>query len=266
MRRTLLLALTPLFLLADEPQPRSCRLKVAWWDAPTAAVPPVLALGPDFKSPKEFAPQVMNFGTEAHCLGDTAEFALKRVDRDPRTGKEIVSWDPFATVSLPVGDDTLGVVMITDASGKRGQGRAFHLGETKFPLGTVRLVNLTGRQLMLGLDGTGVQVAPGLVGTHPHVFGKREVAEIGVMALVDGEPRPVFSTKSEFSGLYRLVLFVAEIPKSDPTRFEVRTVIDFPQPEAKPATKPPGNGAGNGTGNGTAPAHNGKPPAGKGGA
>jgi len=236
--RNLALLLLPLALLGED-APRSCKLKLAWWNAPEAATPPVLALGPDVRNPSEFAPQVMNFTTEARCLGDVAEFLIKRVSKDPKTGKEIVSWEPFASVPLPPGEDTLGVIMIADANVRQGQGRAFHLGADRFPLGSIRLINLTGRELMLGLDGKAVGVAPGNVTTHPRVFKKAEVAEVSVAASINGEPRPVFTTKSEFSGAFRLVLFVAEIPGSNPPKFEVRTIVDFPQPEAKPAKADP---------------------------
>lgn len=240
--RALTLTLLPLALLAED-APRSCKLKLAWWNAPAASTPPVLALGPDLRNPSEFAPQVMNFTTEARCLGDVAEFLIKRVSKDAKTGKDVVSWEPFASVPLPPGEDTLGVVMIADANVRHGQGRAFELGAERFPMGSIRLINLTGRELMLGLDGQGLRVAPGNVATHPRLFKKAEVAEVSVAASINGEPRPVFTTKSEFSGAFRLVLFVAEIPESNPPRFEVRTVVDFPQPDIRPTKADgPGNG------------------------
>lgn len=236
--RALPILLLPLALLAED-APRSCTLRLAWWSAPAANTPPVLAIGPDVRNPSELAPQVMNFTTEARCLGDVAELLIKRVSKDAKTGKDVVSWDPFASVPLPKGEDTLGVIMIADANVRQGQGRAFHLGTERFPMGSIRLINLTGRELMLGLDGQGVRVAPGNVATHPRLFRKPEVAEVSVAASVNGEPRPVFTTKSEFSGAFRLVLFVAEIPESNPPKFEVRTIVDFPQPDPKPAKVDP---------------------------
>jgi len=100
-------------------------------------------------------------------------------------------------------------------------------------MGSVRLVNLTNRQLLLGMDNRTIAVSPGNTGTHPKVFHKAEISEITVVANIEGETRPVFTTKSEFSNLFRLILFVVEVQNSDPVRFEVRTIIDFPQPETK---------------------------------
>lgn len=175
----------------------------------------------------------MNFGTIAHCVGDTAEFLVKRVERDPKTGKETINWEPFANAQLPRGDDTLGVVMVADGAVRQGQCRAFPLGETSFPLGTVRLVNLTNREMQLSLDGQGVRIPAGGNGTHPRAFKKPEIAEIGVKVAIDGEARPVFSTKGEFAGTFRLALFIIETPGTNPPQFDVRTVVDFPQPEEK---------------------------------
>lgn len=242
VRHLILLSLPLAALAADE---RSCRLHIAWWNPPSNNAQPVLTLGPAGAKPREFSPQVMNFGTVAHCVGDTAEFLLKRTERDPKTGKETVTWEPFASAPLPQGDDTLGVVMIADAAARHGQCRAFPLGETSFPLGTVRLVNLTNREMQLSLDGKGVRIPAGGSGTHPRTFKKPEVAEVGVRVAVDGEARPVFSTKGEFAGTFRLALFIVETPGTNPPQFEVRTVMDYPQPETAPkaiapaGTKPP---------------------------
>ena len=229
--RTLALLALPLALLAEDAAPRASRLRVAWWDPPANNAQPVLTLAPVGAKPREFSPQVMNFGTEARCLGETAEFLVRRVERDPKTGKETVRWDPFASTPLPAGDDTLGVIMVADALGRQAQCRAFHLGDAGFPLGTVRLVNLTNRGMELSLDGKGLRVAAGGIGTHPRAFAKPEVAEVGVRAVVNGEARPVFSTKGEFANTFRLALFIVETPGTNPPQFEVRTVVDFPQPE-----------------------------------
>lgn len=240
--RPVLLLLPLAALAADE---RACTLKLAWWDAPAANPPPVLSLGSESEH-RGFSPQVLNFGTEARNLGDVANLLVRETTKDPRTGKDVVTWAPFASVPLPGDDDILGVILISDPAGKRGSGRAFSLGPGRFPLGSIRLVNLTGRELLLGLDGRSVRVAAGSVATHPKIFAKPEIAEVSVTAGVNGEAQPVFTTKSQFSGLYRLAIFVVEIPGSNPPRFETRTVIDFPQPETKPIApngqKPPGNG------------------------
>lgn len=237
MPRLLPLLLLPLAALAEGE--RACTLRLAWWDAPAAVPPPVLGLGSESER-RGFSPEVMNFGIEARNLGEVANLLVRETTRDPRTGKEVHTWSPFASVPLPPGDDTLGVVLISDAAGKRGTGRAFSLGTGRFPLGSVRLVNLTGRELLLGLDGRGVSVGPGAAATHPKVFGKPEVAEVTVVANLPEGPQPVFSTKSQFSSLYRLALFIVEIPGSNPPRFETRTVLDYPQPEPpKPPTAGP---------------------------
>ena len=238
--RHLALYLLPLAGLAAEE--RSCTLKFAWWDAPRTTPQPVLALACETE-PKPFSPQVMNFTTEARNIGDAAHLLVRQMTKDPKTGKETVEWVPFGDVALPPGDNTLGVVLITDDSGKRGAGRAFPLGSGNFPLGSIRLVNLTNQDVLLGLGGRALRIPAGAAATHPKVFGKPEIAEISVMAALSDKTVPVFSTKSEFSSLYRLVLFVAEIPNTEPPRFEVRTVVDFPQPEPKPAGKPSEPGA-----------------------
>jgi hypothetical protein len=227
-----LLFLFPLIAFAEEAE-RTCTLKLAWWDAPTTIPGPTLTLASDGSEPKPFSPQVMNFTTTARNRGDVANLLVKEITKDPTTGKDVIAWNPFASVNLPKGDDTLGLILLTDAAGKKGAGRAFSLGSSNFPMGSIRLINLTNRQLLLGMDNRTVSVAPGNVVTHPKIFQKPEVSEITVVASVQSEAHPVFTTKSEFSGLFRLVLFVTEIPNSDPVRFEVRTIVDFPQPETK---------------------------------
>ena len=230
--------LFPLIAFAQEAE-RTCMLKLAWWDAPTTIPGPTLALASDGAEPKPFSPQVMNFTTTARNRGDVANFLVKEVVKDPKAGKDAITWNPFASVSLPKDDDTLGVILLTDTAGKKGGGRAFSLGANNFPMGSVRLVNLTTRQLLLGMDNRTIAVSPGNTGTHPKVFQKAEISEITVVANIQGEAKPVFTTKSEFSGLFRLILFVAEVQNSDPVSFEVRTIVDFPQPETKtPTTKP----------------------------
>lgn len=230
-----LLLLAPLGLAAQ--QDRSCTLRFAWWDAPATTPGPTLALGSE-EDPRAFNPQVMNFVTEArHVGGDVARLMVKEVTKDER-GKEVVRWNPFGTVALPQGDDTFGVLLITDAAGKRGAGRAFPLSNTAFPLGSIRLVNLSNREMLLGISGRGARVPAGGTVTHPRSFAKPEIAEVTVLAAVNGEQQPVFSTKSQFSDLYRLVIFVIEVPGSDPARFEVRTIVDYPQPEAKAPAAP----------------------------
>lgn len=244
--RAATLLLLPLGALAAED--RTCTLKLAWWDPPATIPGPTLALGSDGEH-RGFSPEVMNFGTEARNVGDTASFLVKQVTKDPKTGKETIEWLPFANVALPRGDDTLGVVLITDAAGRNGSGRAFSLGPASFPLGSIRLVNLAEHELMLGIEGKAVRVPAGSVATHPRTFAKPEVAEISVVAAVNGQPAPVFSTKSEFSNRYRLALFIVEIPGSQPPRFEVRTIMDYPQPEPPPpAGKPAANGNGQANG------------------
>lgn len=236
-----LLSLAPLALSAQ--QERSCNLRFAWWDAPSTTPGPTLALGTE-ADPRSFNPQVMNFVTEArHVGGDVANLLVKEVTKDEK-GKEVVRWNPFGTVPLPRGEDTFGVLLISDAAGKRGAGRAFPLSNTAFPMGSVRLVNLSNREMLLGISGRGARVPAGGTVTHPKAFAKPEIAEVTVLAAVGGEQQPVFSTKSQFSNLYRLVVFVIEVPGSEPARFEVRTIVDYPQPEpppAAPAAKaPPG--------------------------
>lgn len=232
----LLLAL-PLGLGAQ--QERNCLLRVAWWDPPASTPGPTLAVGGETE-PRAFSPQVMNFVAEVrHIGGDVASLLVKEVARDER-GREVVRWNPFGSVALPRGEDTLGVVLIGDASGKRGAGRAFPLGNTAFPMGSVRLVNLSNREMLLGISGRGARVPAGGAVTHPRAFSKPEVAEVTVLASVNGGQQPVFSTKSQFSDLYRLVVFVVEVPGSEPARFEVRTIVDHPQPEPeKPDAKSP---------------------------
>lgn len=231
-----LLTLLPLGLPAQ--QERSCVLRVAWWDAPPSTPGPTLALGSE-AAPRAFNPQVMNFVTEVrHVGGDVASLMVKEVTKDEK-GREVVRWNPFGDVALPRGDDTFGVLLISDAAGKRGAGRAFPLSNTAFPLGSVRLVNLSNREMLLGISGRGARVPAGGTVTHPRAFSKPEIAEVTVLASVNGEQQPVFSTKSQFSDLYRLVVFVIEVPGSAPTRFEVRTIVDYPQPEAKPGPADP---------------------------
>jgi hypothetical protein len=227
-----LLFLFPLLAFAEEAE-RTCTLKLAWWDAPATIPGPTLALASDGAEPKPFSPQVMNFTTTARNRGDVANLVVKEISKDPKAGKDAITWNPFASINLPKEDDTLGVILLTDAAGKKGSGRAFALGANNFPMGSVRLFNLTNRQLLLGMDNRTIAVSPGNTGTHPKVFQKAEISEITVVANIEGETRPVFTTKSEFSNLFRLILFVVEVQNSDPVRFEVRTIIDFPQPETK---------------------------------
>jgi len=238
--RPLLAALLLLGAAAPAQQERTCLLRVTWWDPPATVPGPTLALGAEGE-PRPFSPQVMNLLTEVrHVGGDVANLLVKEVTKDER-GREVVSWAPFGNVALPRGEDTLGVVLVSDASGKRGGGRAFPLSNTGFPLGSIRLINLINREMLLGVAGRGARVPAGGTVTHPRAFGKPEIAEVTVLATVDGERRPVFSTKSQFSDQYRLAVFVIEVPGSDPARFEVRTIVDFPQPEppAKPAAGKP---------------------------
>lgn len=232
-----LLALLPLALGAQAE--RTCTLRFAWWDAPATTPGPTLALGSE-KDPRAFNPQVMNLVAEVrHVGGDMANLLVKEVSKDER-GREIVRWNPFGTVALPQGEDTFGVLLITDAAGKRGAGRAFPLSNTAFPLGSIRLVNLSNREMLLGISGRGARVPAGGTVTHPRAFTKPEIAEVTVLAAVNGGQQPVFSTKSQFSDLYRLVVFVIEVPGSDPARFEVRTIVDYPQPESKAPAAPGG--------------------------
>jgi len=234
MRHLLAALLTIPPALAGQ-QERACLLRVAWWDPPASAPGPTLAVGGE-KDPRPFSPQVMNLVTEVrHVGGDVANLMVREVTKDEK-GREIVRWNPFGEVALPRGEDTFGVLLLSDASGKRGTGRAFPLGNTAFPMGSVRLVNLSNREMLLGIAGRGVRVPPGGAVTHPKAFAKPEVAEVTVLASVGGGQQPVFSTKSQFSDLYRLAVFVIEAPGSDPARFEVRTIVDHPQPE----TRPPG--------------------------
>jgi hypothetical protein len=232
-----LLALLPLALGAQAE--RTCTLRFAWWDAPATTPGPTLALGSE-KDPRAFNPQVMNLVAEVrHVGGDMANLLVKEVSKDER-GREIVRWNPFGTVALPQGEDTFGVLLITDAAGKRGAGRAFPLSNTAFPLGSIRLVNLSNREMLLGISGRGARVPAGGTVTHPRAFAKPEIAEVTVLAAVNGGQQPVFSTKSQFSDLYRLVIFVIEAPGSDPARFEVRTIVDYPQPPSKAPAAPGG--------------------------
>jgi len=226
---TLLLA--PLGLVAQ--QERTCLLRVAWWDPPATTPGPTLALG-DGNEPRTFSPQVMNFATEVrHIGGDVASLRMREVTKDDK-GRDVVRWNPFGDVALPRGEDTFGVVLLADAAGKRGAGRAFPLSNTAFPMGGVRLVNLSNREMLLGISGRAARVPAGGTVTHPRTFAKPEIAEVTVLAAVGGEQQPVFSTKSQFSDLYRLVVFVIEVPGSEPARFEVRTIVDYPQPDPKP--------------------------------
>jgi hypothetical protein len=185
-----LLFLFPLAAFAQEAE-RTCTLKLAWWDAPATIPGPTLALASDGAEPKPFSPEVMNFTTTARSRGDVANLVVKEISKDPKAGKDTITWNPFASVNLPKGDDTLGVILLTDTAGKKGAGRAFSLGANNFPMGSVRLVNLTNRQLLLGMENRTIAVSPGNTGTHPKVFRKVEISEITVVANIEGEAKPV---------------------------------------------------------------------------
>jgi hypothetical protein len=240
---------------------RTCKLRLAWWEAPEN--PPELALQQD-KDRMPFSPDVMSLSYVIDYRGEPNAIILKKTvtTEVDKAGKPIVQWLPYCTIPVGASDTDLAVLLFPDEKRGIAQTRLFDFSETGFPFGTVQLVNFTSARVAVAIDGSTFVANSRGVARCPKVFTQRTVSSFKMaVAEPNGEQKVLRSTTMVFRPTARLLLFALENPGADEdSRYLTKLIIDnfveapkqtqaaapskkggnpTAQPKAKKGTSPP---------------------------
>lgn len=240
----LLWATMPHLAAAPAPPERRCALRLAWWANPPERVELAILQG---KAIVPFVPLEMNLDLARPYQGpaqlrilrkkgtgekaarfdpETLQARLGSVEAPPAGRREnLDDWELFAEVALPASAD-VGVLLLLTPDGTVA-GRAFDLEDTRFPYGTIRMVNLTPATLVGELDARGFKVPPGGSAPLPGVFRERRACPMKLAAaLPDESPAPILETKLAGRPNRRSLVFVLQtgISADGRPRFESRSI------------------------------------------
>ncbi len=233
---------------------RTCKLRLAWWDAPEN--PPELALQQD-KDRTPFSPDIMALSYVIEYRGEPNAVILKKTvtaELD-KAGKPIVQWLPYCTIPVGETDTDLAVLLFPDEKRSVAQTRVFDFSEAAFPYGSIQLVNFTSARVAVVIDGTSCIANSRGVARFPKVFNQRTVSSFKMaVAEANGEQKVLRSTTMILRPTARLLLFALEYPGTDEdSRFHTKLIMDnfvsLPKPaqstapakkEKVPAAQPKG--------------------------
>ncbi len=209
------------------PELRSCKLRLAWWEAPEN--PPELALQQD-KDRTPFSPDIMSLSYIIEYRGEPNAVILKKTltaELD-KAGKPIVAWLPYCTIAVGAADTDLAVLLFPDEKRGIAQTRVFDFSQAGFPFGTVQLVNFTSARVAVAIDGATFVANSRGVARCPKVFTQRTVSSFKMaVAEPSGEQKVLRSTTMVFRPTARLLLFALENPGGDEdSRYLTKLIMD----------------------------------------
>jgi hypothetical protein len=206
---------------------RTCKLRLAWWEAPEN--PPELALQQD-KDRMPFSPDVMALSHVIEYRGEPNAVVLKKTvtaELD-KAGKPITQWVPYCSIPVGPNDTDLAVLLFTDEKRDIAQTRVFDFSEAAFPYGSIQLVNFTSARVAVAIDGTTCVANSRGVARFPKVFNQRTVSSFKMaVAEANGEQKVLRSTTMILRPTARLLLFALEYPGADEdSRYHTKLIMD----------------------------------------
>jgi hypothetical protein len=206
---------------------RTCKFRFAWWAAPEN--PPELALQAD-KDRIPLSPDVLSLSVVVDYRGEPNAIVLKKTVTTEldKSGKPIVQWVPYCTVSVGPTDTDLAVLLFPDEKRGVAQTRVFDFSPEGFPYGTVQLINFTSARVAVSIDGTTFVANSRGASRYPKVFSKRTVCSFKMaVAEPSGEEKLLRSTTMIFKPNARLLLFALEYPGlNEEDRYHTELIID----------------------------------------
>jgi hypothetical protein len=217
---------------------RTCKLRLAWWNAPEN--PPELALQGE-KERMPFSPEVMSLGLHIDYRGEPNAVILKKTVTTEldKNGKPIVQWLPYCTVPVGPTDTDLAVLLFPDEKRGVAQTRVFDFSPEGFPYGTVQLINFTTARVAISIDGTTFVANSRGSARYPKIFTKRSICSFKLaVAEPTGEQKLLRSTTMIFKPTARLLLFAVEYPGlSEDDRYHTELIVDNFVQKPKPAAE-----------------------------
>lgn len=172
-------------------------LRITWWKYPESA-PDLVLMQDDVKIP--ILPDTMTFSMRMKYFGPPAAVIARRVegkDKD-KQGNPLISYVPYATVTIPSEGADLAVILIADKTGSSAQALVYDMSESVFPYGSMRVFNFTRSTMILKIQDKTMELAPGATGRHPNVFQKRQQARFS-LRVREPSQEPVLLKSSSFN-------------------------------------------------------------------
>ncbi len=222
---------------------RTCKLRLAWWEAPEN--PPELALQQD-KDRVPFSPDIMSLSHVLDYRGEPNAVILKKTltaELD-KAGKPIIQWLPYCTIAVGASDTDLAVLLFPDEKRGLAQTRVFDFSTSGFPFGSVQLVNFTSTKVAVSIDGTVFVANSRGAARCPKVFTQRTISSFKMaVAEPNGEQKILRSTTMIFRPTARLLLFALEYPGADEdSRYHTKLIMDnFVEPPKQAQPPAPSN-------------------------
>jgi hypothetical protein len=227
---------------------RTCKLRLAWWNAPEN--PPELALQKD-KERTPFSPDIMALSQMIEYRGEPDAVVLKKTvtaELD-KAGKPIVQWVPYCSIPVGPNDTDLAVLLFADEKRGVAQTRVFDFSPEGFPYGSVQLVNFTSAKIAMVIEGTTIVANSRSMARFPRTFNRLSICSFKLAAAEpSGEQKILRSTTMIFKPTARILLFAVEFPGAeDDGRYHVELITDNlgnrPQVVEPPAPGPKGKAA-----------------------
>jgi hypothetical protein len=226
---------------------RTCKLRLAWWNAPEN--PPELALQKD-KERTPFSPDTLALSQVIEYSGEPNAVILKKTltAEVDKAGKPISQWVPYCSIPVGPNDTDLAVLLFPDDKRGVAQTRVFDFSPDGFPYGSIQLVNFTTARIAVSIDGTTFAANSRGVARYPKLIVKPAACSFKMAAAeTNGEQKLLRSTTMIFRPTSRILLFAVEVPGAEEDgRYHTELIVDNltsrPQSVAAPAAEPKGRG------------------------
>jgi hypothetical protein len=233
---------------AQQPEVRTCKLRLAWWNAPENL--PELALQKD-KDRTPFSPDIMALSQVIEYRGEPNAVVLKKTvtAEVDKAGKPITQWVPYCSIPVGPNDTDLAVLLFPDDKRGVAQTRIFDFSPEGFPYGSLQLVNFTSSRIAISIDGTTFVANSRGTARYPKLVSKRTASSFKMaVAEPNGEQKLLKSTIMILRPTARMLLFVLEVPGAEEDgKYHTELIIDNfsnkPKPTEVPAPGPKGKAA-----------------------
>lgn len=206
---------------------RICKLRLSWWDTPEN--PPELAILQD-NVRTAITPGNKSLSQAIEYQGEANAVVLRKIvtEQLDKSGKPIIQWLPYCTISLSEKNTDLGILLFPDESRGIAQTRIFDFGTDAFPYGTVQLVNLTSAQLAVTIGGTTFTARSRGAALYPKTFPKDGAYRFLLAANESsGERKLLRSSVMIFGPTSRYLFFVFELPGApEHSRYHTALITD----------------------------------------
>ncbi len=229
------------------PELRTCKLRLAWWNAPET--PPELALQKD-KERMPFSPDIMALSQVIEYRGEPDAVVLKKTvtaELD-KAGKPIVQWVPYCSIPVGPNDTDLAVLLFADEKRGVAQTRVFDFSPEGFPYGTIQFFNFTAAKIAIVIDDKSVTINSRGSSRFPKTFTQRTISRFRMAAMEsNGEQFLLRSSALIIRPNSRILFFILEHAESTgEAKYDTEVImdnfVDRPKPARTPEVMPPSKG------------------------